>query len=277
MRTIIDYLFVDPPSAPVDIVVPVSGGKDSQACLKLAVQQREKTGERIIGLFCDTKFEHPWTYEHVAKLESLYDVEILKAESSSVEAEVLKYKRFPGGGARHCTDRLKLRISKLFYYSLAKDQGRGYEVWAGVRQDESSERKKRYDGLEPTDLFEPHEFMPHNFPQYLSKAGIRFRLPVVCWSYQDVMGFLEGELNPLYSHGFERVGCFPCLAGGDASKIRAFEFDDFGRQQWEKVQDMETRIDVSIFKSNIGKRWRAGQEVKTEGCDDNPGCSFCSM
>jgi len=171
VRTIIDYLFVDPPSAPVDIVVPVSGGKDSQACLKLAVQRREETGERIIGLFCDTKFEHPWTYEHVAKLESLYDVEVLKAESSSVETEVLKYKRFPGGGARHCTDYLKIRVSKMFYKSLAIDQGKGFEIWYGVRSNESAERKKRYVGKISDETYAPHEFLPSKYPKYLADLG----------------------------------------------------------------------------------------------------------
>ena len=27
------------------------------------------------------------------------------------------------------------------------------------------------------------------------------------------MEFVGSELNPLYSQGFDRVGCFPCLAG----------------------------------------------------------------
>ncbi len=50
----------------IKIVVPVSGGKDSQACLKMAVS--EVGADHVIGLFCDTQFEHPLTYAHVKKL-----------------------------------------------------------------------------------------------------------------------------------------------------------------------------------------------------------------
>jgi 3'-phosphoadenosine 5'-phosphosulfate sulfotransferase (PAPS reductase)/FAD synthetase len=49
----------------IDCVVPLSGGKDSQACLMLALQKF--SAENIIALFCDTGFEHPETYAHVAK------------------------------------------------------------------------------------------------------------------------------------------------------------------------------------------------------------------
>lgn len=35
------------------IVVPVSGGKDSQACLKMVVEQFG--ADQVIGLFCDTR------------------------------------------------------------------------------------------------------------------------------------------------------------------------------------------------------------------------------
>ena len=41
----------------IKCIVPVSGGKDSQCCLKLAVD--EFGSDQVIGLFCDTKFEHP--------------------------------------------------------------------------------------------------------------------------------------------------------------------------------------------------------------------------
>lgn len=37
----------------IKCVVPVSGGKDSQACLKMASQMFEP-GE-VVGLFCDTQ------------------------------------------------------------------------------------------------------------------------------------------------------------------------------------------------------------------------------
>lgn len=80
----------------IKIVVPVSGGKDSQACLKMAVS--EVGADHVLGLFCDTQFEHPLTYAHVEKLKTLYGVQIETVTAGSVDEKVLKYGRFPGGG-----------------------------------------------------------------------------------------------------------------------------------------------------------------------------------
>ena len=40
---------------PYKIVAPISGGKDSQACLKLALESYQSS--EILGLFCDTQVE----------------------------------------------------------------------------------------------------------------------------------------------------------------------------------------------------------------------------
>ena len=76
------------------IIVPVSGGKDSQACLKMAC---ETVGsQNVLGLFCDTKFEHPLTYQHITNLAQLYQVEIMRVSGGSVLDKCRKYQRFPG-------------------------------------------------------------------------------------------------------------------------------------------------------------------------------------
>lgn len=89
------------------IIVPVSGGKDSQACLKLALE--EYSPSEILGLFCDTKFEHPLTYQHIKNISELYGVKIHTICGGSVEEQCIKNGRIPGGGARFCTNALKMR------------------------------------------------------------------------------------------------------------------------------------------------------------------------
>jgi len=54
----------------IKVLVPISGGKDSQACLKMAMSTYPPN--QVRGLFCDTQFEHPETYKHVDKLRTLY-------------------------------------------------------------------------------------------------------------------------------------------------------------------------------------------------------------
>jgi 3'-phosphoadenosine 5'-phosphosulfate sulfotransferase (PAPS reductase)/FAD synthetase len=250
---------------PIKVVVPVSGGKDSQACLKLALKKYEKN--EILGLFCDTRFEHPITYSHIYTMREIYGVEICAISSGSVPEKVMQYGYFPGSAGRFCTSYLKLDPSKKFYKAFAEVMGHGFEVWVGVRSDESPARKLRYIGKVSSEVYFPHEFMS-NFPKYLGALGVRFRLPIVDWSVEDVMVYLDGQENPLYRSGFSRVGCFPCLAGGDASKIKAFEHDDFGARQYEKVLILEKAISKSVFESGIGPRWRE---------DGGNGCSICSM
>jgi 3'-phosphoadenosine 5'-phosphosulfate sulfotransferase (PAPS reductase)/FAD synthetase len=248
----------------IDIVVPLSGGKDSQACLKLAIKTHpDKT---VIGLFCDTQFEHPKTYAHIEKISRLYGIEVRKVSGGSVEDKCLKYGRFPGGGARHCTDELKIRETKIFCRELAAIQG-GFEVWYGMRSEESSERAKRYAGKIDEDLYEPHEVIPGKYPKYLGKMGVKFKLPILSWTESEVFAFLSGEENELYKEGFGRVGCFPCLAGGDYWKEKAFNHDDFGKRQYIKVLDISEKIGKSIWTSKEGKfRNESGQ-----------GCLICNI
>lgn len=245
----------------VTVLVPVSGGKDSQATLKLALQHHPK--ENVLPLFCDTQFEHPLTYEHIDRMEAMYGLPFARVAAGSVEQQSLKHKRFPGGGARFCTEELKIWPTKKFCKALAEKQG-GFEVWYGMRSDESPERAKRYMGKVGEDLYLPHEVLA-KYPKYLGKMGVRFRLPVIDWTTADVMEFLAGTHNPLYDAGFDRVGCFPCLASGDKWKEKAFQHDDFGRSQFAKVIVISAQIGKSIWTSKGGK------------ARNESGCAVCAI
>lgn len=247
------------------VLIPISGGKDSQACLKLAVE--EFGANNAQGLFCDTKFEHPVTYEHMEKLRTLYgDITIHTVNDGSVLEESIRFGRFPGGGARHCTDKLKIRQTRIFLKELSERIG-GFEVWYGMRWGESSARAKRYEDKISTDLYHPHEIMPSKYPKYLGKMGVRFRLPIIDWDDAQVYELLGDEINPLYKEGFDRVGCFPCLAAGDAYKEKAFNHDDFGRDQYKKVMIVSEQIGKNIFTSKRGRERNAG----------GLGCSVCEF
>ena len=240
----------------VKILVPISGGKDSQAALKLALQAYP--AHEVRGLFCDTQFEHPITYQHVEKLRTLYGpVQIDTVTGGSVLEKALKYGRFPGGGARHCTDELKIRETKIYCKALVEAQGAGFEVWYGMRTAESNERAKRYAGKVCVELYAPHEVIPSKYPKYLAKMGVMFRLCILDWTKPEVFEFLAGEENPLYAEGFPRVGCFPCLASGDVWKEKAFALDDFGREQLARVSVVSAQIGKSIWTSKGGQQRNA--------------------
>lgn len=251
----------------VKALVPVSGGKDSQATLKLAVEAVGAAAVR--GLFCDTKFEHPLTYTHVEHLKTLYGVRIDTVNAGSVEEQCLKHERFPGGGARFCTEELKIWPTKWYCKALAIEQG-GFEVWYGMRLDESPERATRYAGKVCDELYEPHEVLK-KYPKYLGQMGVRFRLAVLHWSEVDVLAFLDGAENPLYrfkradgTRKFNRVGCFPCMASGDDPKEQAFQHDEVGAAHFVTMQRVSDKIGKPIWTS-IG------------GLERNGGCEVCSI
>jgi len=257
----------------IKCIVPISGGKDSQSCLKLAITEFDKS--EIIGLFCDTKFEHPLTYQHVKDISKMYGVEIRTVNAGSVEDKCTHHKRFPSGTARHCTNELKIIPSKKFYKALAEEQGEGFIVYYGMRSEESAERAKRYKLKMADEIYEPHEVIS-NYPKYLGKLGVRFKLPIIEWTNKQVFNFLNGEHNSLYDSGFDRVGCFPCLAGGDRWKEKAFAFDKFGQEQRIKVAVVEEAINKSVFTSK-GALQRNNPDQTDMFDDSSSGCRFCDI
>jgi len=252
----------------IKIVVPISGGKDSQACLKLALEEYDK--HEVMGLFCDTQFEHPLTYIHIQWMREFYGVNIERLCAGSVEEVVKKFKTFPTSKFRMCTSNLKIQPSKKFYKSFAEKQG-GFQVWLGMRSDESNDRKIRYQDKISNDLFAPHDF-GKAFPKYLEKMEVMFRLPILDWTTIEVLDYLEGEKNPLYSQGSKRVGCFPCLASSDTNKEHAFNFDEFGKLQFEKVKEWNKFTNNEIFTSKSGT-----MRNNENQSDIFKGCSWCSM
>jgi 3'-phosphoadenosine 5'-phosphosulfate sulfotransferase (PAPS reductase)/FAD synthetase len=267
----------------VKVLVPVSGGKDSQSCLKLALENYPASEVR--GLFCDTKFEHPLTYQHIEDMKKRYGVRIDTVNAGTVEEKIFKYERFPSDQARFCTEELKIWPTKRYCKALAEEQGSriqskkrgiqasvsgGFEVWYGMRSDESPQRTKRYAGKVGEDVYPPHEVLG-KYPKYLQKLGVSFRLAVIEWSESDVFDYLAGEEHPLYKiklpngkRKFGRIGCFPCQAAGDKAKETAYQHDEFGAAQLTKITFISAKIGRSQWNSKGGK-------------ERNEGCALCSI
>ena len=153
---------------------------------------------------------------------------------------------------RFCTNELKIKRSKNFYALLAQIQG-GFEVWYGMRLGESFARSERYKNHNADSLYEPHEMLG-NYPKYLGAMGVRFKLPILALDEEEVFDYLGDEVNPLYGKGFDRVGCFPCLAGGDRFKEHAFNLDDVGKQRRIDVIEIGQAIGKNVFTTKGGRK-----------------------
>lgn len=269
----------------IKCVVPISGGKDSQVCAELALDKFKK--EEILFLFCDTGYEHPTTYKHIDFISNHYGVQLLRLHSDpdAVYQLIRKTGCFPTDMMRFCTDQLKITRSKFFYSMLSRIQGEGFEVWYGMRLGESAQRNERYKNHNFDVLYPPHEMLA-NYPQYLDKLGVKFRLPILEWEEEEVFSKLGDNANPLYKEGFDRVGCFPCLAGGDKWKEKAFNFDDVGAKRRIEVIQLGEEIGKNIFTSKGGLKRNPDSDTmgKLEvqpnlsfTFDDEAPCHICNI
>ncbi|WP_160340130.1 phosphoadenosine phosphosulfate reductase family protein [Myroides sp. LoEW2-1] len=121
------------------IIVPLSGGKDSQASLLWAI---EKYGvENIESVFCDTKWESKITYNHINYLVDKSEVKFTSLVSSKYDGMVdmaVKKGRFPSSQSRFCT--VELKVKPMIDYVLSQTEN--LIIVQGIRADESSERSK---------------------------------------------------------------------------------------------------------------------------------------
>ncbi|OAB79734.1 phosphoadenosine phosphosulfate reductase domain-containing protein [Cochleicola gelatinilyticus] len=119
------------------LIVPISGGKDSQATLLYCI---EKFGvENIEAVFCDTKWEHELTYNHLSYTVEKSGVKFKVLSSNKYDGFVdlcKKKKRFPSSQVGFCT--IELKVVPMIDYVLSLDEN--VMIFQGIRSDESKKR-----------------------------------------------------------------------------------------------------------------------------------------
>ena len=174
------------------VILSFSGGKDSTACGLIL----EENNIPFQPVFMDTGWEHPVVLEYIRQeIEPRWGrVEIIKSHKyPGGMAEIINKKGiFPSRRIRWCTEELKIKPWRRYLKSL---DGPVVSV-VGIRRQESKSRSaaKRweYDPKTDADVFRP----------------------LVDLSFDDVIRIHQDKNmppNPLYLHGAERVGCFPCI------------------------------------------------------------------
>lgn len=218
-----------------NIIVPVSGGKDSQVTLSLAIKKAKETKQRIVCVHQNTGFDHPSTYEQLSEMEKFYDVLIQHTKSDKYDGmfgflEHAKY--FPNSSARGCTERLK---QEPFARWLLKNgfSSSNSEIWFGMRADESAARSDKYGSIGEEDIFLLRDVSSFYGQSWRKPIGqIRCFLPIVSWTTKEVFDYIDEEkapINSLCSKGHNRVGCYPCLLS------RKQEWENAGKDKTGKV------------------------------------------
>lgn len=253
-------------------IVNMSGGKDSGACIELALM-RDKPFRTVMA---DTGNENAITWTHVQELDEqlrttgMSQVEIVRADFSERIArkrdlvqtkwreegvdeaiveralEVLQptgnpfldmciWKgRFPSRMAQFCTEFLKYEAIWQQVLEPALQTGPVIQ-WIGVRRDESAARAKapmwrtvRHEGLHRLVYFQP----------------------LIHWSGQNAIDFTRargGPINPLYSQGMGRVGCFPCV------NVNKIELSQISRRYPEAIDRISEWEAIVALASKRGK------------------------
>jgi len=235
-------------------VVGFSGGVDSQACLWWV---RQKFGdENVIALNSDVGgHEHPITTEFIKEYSKnvfpvvmitplVRDMEGVGTRSGKIgdrrrefaENDVLTFDRlayikgmFPSRQRQYCTTHLKLVPQRRWCYENLIAKGIDFERYTGVRCDESSDRKDT-----------PKRAWDEFFSCWIN-------YPINCWTKQECFSVLKkaGEaVNPLYSMGFSRVGCAPCI---NANKEDIREWAARFPEMIDKVRQYEENVGRTFF------------------------------
>lgn len=250
-----------PPHQSDDViaVVSVSGGKDSAATAKLAVDRYGPDRVRLV--FADTGHEHEITLDHintyipaalgipVVTVKADFSADIARKRAyirdkwprKGVSAEKVEQAlsllhptgipfldlcmmkgRFPSRMAQFCTHELKIKPIHAYMRQLIAD---GYQVesWQGVRRDESRNRRNALER------------------EWSDENGWWIERPIVDWTAEEVFTFLAVnglEANPLYRMGCSRVGCMLCINSGKdeiANAAARWPHHIDRIRQWEKL------------------------------------------
>jgi 3'-phosphoadenosine 5'-phosphosulfate sulfotransferase (PAPS reductase)/FAD synthetase len=152
------------------IIVPTSGGKDSLACLLMAIDTVGK--ENVTSVFNDTGWDHPVTYGYLEYLESELDIKVHSTMGAggvdkSLPDLIRRYGKFPYGLGRFCTTTLKQYAFRNWFRDEIYDGETVYQVWFGMRTAESRNRAKKYANIANTDIHDIGELFPRRYSKKL--------------------------------------------------------------------------------------------------------------
>lgn len=248
------------------IIVPVSGGKDSLLTLLLAIEMNGVGN--CIPLFNDTGWEHPETYSYLKRIEVKLDIKIQTTHGgmysgtvvTNIEELIIKVGDFPHGPMRFCSGFLKKDAGNNWVKENCSPNI-DYEVWYGMRLDESSNRKVKYGKFDSKTIYDYDDVFPGQYSKKY-REFIKVKFPILEFTTNQVFDEIRKrgvELNPLYfERTNDRVGCYPCMLASKAKQAKMFN-TEFGKIQLAKIRRLEKII---------------GQKYEMIDAEDAP-CGFC--
>ncbi len=247
-------------------VVSVSGGKDSDATLLLALKRYGS--ERVRAVFCDTGNEHDSVYEHLAYLETRLGITVTRLRAD-FSAEIAAKRRFIANDQRTGRDKKGRRLrwsNKAKRRALAELHPSGNPfldlcLWKG----RFPSRKAQFCTQElKTELLVAHQqALIEQGHRVVSWQGIRRdeslnrrnaklfeRLNPRMYAYRHLVDWTAAQVfaylaahdlapNDLYRQGMRRVGCMPCI---NVAKPELREIALRWPAQIARIEEWERRV-----------------------------------
>lgn len=185
-----------------------------------------------------------------------------------------------------CTRQLK--TLPWFRWLAAQPDYANMLVFLGMRAQESTKRMENYGDLDPMEVYDMGD-ISGECPAHLKH--VRAQLPIVAMGTPDVFDFLRlrgDKVNPLYSMGHKRVGCFPCILAGKASMAITAR-DPEGRVHMGMIGDAikiiqwaRPELEVEVFFEHdmdaiLGAREPDPFGFMEEDDGQAGGCSWCNL
>ena len=207
-------------------VVSVSGGKDSVATWLWA----KRMGLDPLPVYIDTLWEWDEHHRHLEMLEARLGPIIRIRPDEGFEDVTRRKGMFPSRTKKWCTDELKTEPFRLWLEAFRAEQNSdAVTVLLGIRRDESAARAH----------------LPER--EWSKRYRCDVWRPILEWTVEDVIAEHRRAaipMHPLYHHGAERVGCFPCV---NAPKAELALVAKLQPARVDRIRELEAETGQTMF------------------------------
>lgn len=231
-------------------IVSVSGGKDSVALWLWSLRNELDP----VAVYLDTGWEWAGHTAHLDMLEARIGP-LQRVRAPETLAQLTERKgTFPSRVRKWCTEELKIKPFRAWLDQYRDTHDAEVQVLLGIRREESRARETAKE-REWSDFYDCEVWRP-----------------ILDWTVEDVV--VEHRrasipMHPLYHHGAERVGCWPCV---NASKHELAVIGRIDPDRIDQVRELETKIGQTMFVRDrrVEKRRQGddGPSVVPIGIDD---------
>jgi len=212
-----------------EILIWMSGGKDSSAMLALLCEQYPDIKKHVV--WADTGFEYPGQKEWCEKIAKQFGLEVHRVAARRDFFAMAKERgKFASPDCRQCTSDLKR--APIYTWVTKNIKAKHIVMCSGLRAEESARRAKL-----------PQVEIDTRITN--SKRTVHDFYPLLHWSEKQVKGFLQNSGIPLHDcyDYLSRLSCRVCIYNRK-KELQAIKSNN--REAFDKICEMEREINFTF-------------------------------